>query len=173
MGATVLLLDVDGPVNGGGRCGWHGPPRTGKAYAHGGWAYRIRWAPQAIDRLRALHTSGAASIRWATTWIDHEVTQIERLVGLPPLGLTYPPDAARAVSETFRTEHRAAKLAAALAVVRSGARLIWVDDDAIPAAGPDRDELDAAGALLIAPDDRRGLRPEDLDMIEEYARQEP
>ncbi len=50
-----LMLDVDGVINGHPRlCGWDGPPRRIKA------GFPVHYEPQAIDRLRRIHTSG----RW-------------------------------------------------------------------------------------------------------------
>jgi hypothetical protein len=162
VSAAVWLLDIDGVLNGFGRCGWSGPPRTSRVLVDG-LAYRIRWAPQLIDRIGALHDSGLVEIRWATTWVEHGTDQIERLTGLPAF-----PHAYRHIQGV---RHRDAKLNAALDVAGFGHRLIWTDDDAIPAAGPDRETLDAAGALLVVPDERRALRPEDLDAIEAYVRE--
>jgi hypothetical protein len=76
----------------------------------------------------------------------------------------------RPASPDFPTAHLLAKTCAAVNVVRSGRRLIWTDDDAIPPSGQDRDILDAAGSQLIAPDPRRGLRPHRLDKIEGFIR---
>jgi hypothetical protein len=144
----VWLLDVDGVLNGIGRAGWQAPPRTGTAYADG-VGYAFRWAPQLMKEIRTLLPD--VEVRWATTWIDAGTSQLEDLLGLPELAVAYPPDPARRpTSSHFRTAHLLAKTRAALDVLRSGRRLIWTDDDAIPPAGPDRDVLDAAGALLIA-----------------------
>jgi hypothetical protein len=108
-------------------------------------------------------------VRWATTWIDAGTRQLEDLLGLPELPVAYLPDPARRpTSSDFRTAHLLAKTRAAVDVLRSGRRLIWTDDDANPPAGPDRDVLDAGGALLIAPDPRRGLRPDHLDQIRSF-----
>ena len=162
----VWLLDVDGVLNGTGRAGWHAPPRTGTAYSDG-VGYTFRWAPQLIQAIRALLPQ--VEVRWATTWIDAGTGQVEKLLGLPALPIAYPPDTARrSTSPDFRSAHLLAKTRAAVEVVRSGHRLIWTDDDAIPLSGQDRDILDAAGALLIAPDTRRGLRPHHLDQIQSF-----
>jgi hypothetical protein len=60
------------------------------------------------------------------------------------------------------------KLAAALAVVQSGRRLIWTDDDAIPFEGPERALLEDRGAPLITRRPGRGMRPDDLVRIDAY-----
>lgn len=159
MKRPVWLLDVDGVLN-VARPGWGAAPQSGTAYS-GGQAYRIRWAPALVTRIRALHHSGLVEIRWCSTWCS-DADQIERLLGLPRLDRTWHHDISPQAAPT-------AKLAAARAVLDQGRRLIWTDDDAIPASGPVRDELTATGrALLIAPMPTRGLQPDDLDTIEAF-----
>jgi hypothetical protein len=152
----VWLLDVDGVLN-ANRPGWGAAPRSGMAYA-GGMGFKIRWAPALANRIRIMHRSGLVEIRWATTWCPW-AGQIENLLALPALGRAFD-------GEVNGTAARLAKYAAAQQVLAEGRRLIWTDDDAIPADGPDREAL--AGALLIAPSPRRGLQPEDLDAIEKF-----
>jgi hypothetical protein len=159
MGRTVWLLDVDGVIN-VARPGWGAAPRAGTVNS-GGLPYRLRWAPALVARIRALQAAGDVDIRWCSTWCD-DADHLERLFGLPRLG--------RAWSEAINGSYaRIAKLAAARAVLDAGDRLIWTDDDAVPASGPDRDELVSTGrALLIAPAPNRGLQPDHLDVIEAF-----
>jgi len=157
----IWLLDLDGVLNGFGRCGWSAHPCRRRIVA-GGVEWRMRWAPQLIDQIRDLYDSAAVEIRWATSWIDHNISRIEFLMGLPSFPTAYPPGTAGPDG------HPVAKLAAALGVIDAGHRLIWTDDDAIPAGGSARDALEAAGALLIAPDLHRALRPEHLNQIRDY-----
>lgn len=150
----VWLLDVDGVIN-ANRPGWGAAPRRGYAYADG-VQWRIRWAPALIGRIRGIHIAGLAEVTWCTTWCSW-AEQLERLFGLPPL-----PRAAVSAGVHAPGE----KLAAACEVLTGGRRLIWTDDTeahegSLPAGVPDR-------ALLIAPDDRRGLQPEHLDQIDAF-----
>jgi len=157
---TVWLLDVDGVLN-ARQPGWGGPPRHGYAMSEG-VSWPIRWAPPLIARIRALHRCGTVEIRWCSTWCA-DVGELERLLGLPPLE--------RAFTDSVEPGEGAdaLKLAAAFAVIDSGYPLVWTDDVAIPADGPERDRLLAGGrTLLIAPDSRRGLQPEHLDTIEDF-----
>ncbi len=62
----VWLLDVDGVIN-VPRPGWNAAPRSGNACS-AGTAFRIRWAPALLDRIRALHHTGSVEIRWCSTW---------------------------------------------------------------------------------------------------------
>jgi hypothetical protein len=166
---AVWLLDFDGVVNGGSRPGWHAPPRTTRVVADG-QSYRIRWAPQAIEEIVAVHATGLVEIRWASSWIDVGTDGIERAVGLPPLPHAYPADLDRLRQRgaAFKAAHTAAKTAAALDVVASGRRLIWTDDDAIPTTGPAREALDDTGALLVIPTPGRALRPEHLASVRTF-----
>ncbi|GAB7036280.1 MULTISPECIES: hypothetical protein [Catenuloplanes] len=160
MKQPVWLLDVDGVLN-AARPGWDAEARTGTAYG-GGHPYRLCWAPALINRIRALHHAGSVTLRWCSTWCA-DADQVERLFGLPPLERAW----------TDPVDHGVApgvKLAAARAVLDRGHRLIWTDDDAVPAGGPVHDELVAAGrALLIAPTATRGPQPAHLDEIEAFA----
>jgi hypothetical protein len=63
---------------------------------------------------------------------------------------------------------------AAIAVINAGHRLIWTDDQFTPSSGELYDYLTRDGkALLIRPKDsgkRTGLRPEHLDLIDEFVK---
>ncbi|MCM0677649.1 hypothetical protein NCC78_23600 [Micromonospora phytophila] len=159
----VWLLDVDGVIN-ANRPGWGGPPRKSQVWSDTDRVpYVVRWAPALIDRIRLLHESGMVDVRWCTTWCP-DAHRLEYLWRLPPL--------ARAISADPMPRGPACwplKLAAARAALAEGRRLVWTDDDALPAPGRLRDELTASGqALLIAPKSNRGLQPEDLDRIESF-----
>jgi hypothetical protein len=157
--APVLLLDVDGVLN-ASKAGWGSAPRNGYA-ACGGMEFKIRWSPEVVVRLQAL--ASAAEIRWATTWVGDTI-QIERLLSLPHFEDAFTADDMRRLGGAHF-----AKRWCALGVVESGRRLIWADDEAF-LDWDGRTELEAAGHLLIAPRPSRGLRPEDLDRIEEFCR---
>ena len=157
--APVWLLDVDGVLN-GSRTGWQSTPKSTWVTASDGNRYRLRWAPALIVGINLVQESGLIDVRWATSWIN-DTTVLERALGLNPLP--------RAYTAPHGVWHARYKLTAALGVVADGRRLIWTDDDAIPTEGPDREYLDAAGALLIAPTPSRGLRPADWDTIRAYA----
>lgn len=150
------LLDVDGVLN-ASRPGWGAAPRRGIAVA-GAEPWTIRWAPALMRRIRTIHTAGQVEIVWCTTWCPW-ADQIERLLGLPALGRAWNDE------ELFGRPALEAKRDAARRALAEGRRLIWTDDDAIP-RGPYRVGLD--GALLIEPDPRKGLQPEDLDRIEAF-----
>jgi hypothetical protein len=160
----VWLLDVDGVIN-IRKSPWGSAPHNGRAYDNG-TEWKMRWAPQLITRIRALHKSGEVEVRWCTTWCSN-ADQLERLFKLPVLG--------RAFTEELRgAQCSAAKLAAAQAVLAEGRRLIWTDDVEVPTERSEPvlyAELTAGGrGLLIRPDERGGLRPEHMDAIEVFVR---
>lgn len=161
---AIWLLDVDGVIN-ASRAGWSAAPRTKTALEGGLIPWKIRFAPQLVRRIRVLHESGLVEVQWCTTWCP-DATQLEHMFGFPALARALSDADASAKGEVTRS----AKVAAALAVLADGRRLVWTDDDAIPELGPERAELDAAGALLIAPRANRGLRPEHLEQIETFLR---
>lgn len=146
---TVWLLDVDGVIN-ASKAGWSAPPYSGWAYANSD-SWRMRWSPQLIERIRKVHNTGRVEILWATTWVGY-TAQLERLFKLPALL------SAGAMSMSVED-----KQTAALEVLDSGRRLIWTDDEAIPYSWfSDHDRL------LIRPRSNRGLRPEHLDLIDNF-----
>lgn len=160
MAETTWLLDVDGVLN-ANKPGWSAAPYNGSAYANVD-EFRIRWAPALIERIKGIHRTGLVDIVWATTWCPW-ADQIERLMGLPEFG--------RAWTNDKRGWYaREAKRNAARDVIIQGKRLVWTDDEAIPRAGTDRELLDTAGALTIAPKPNRGLQPDDLDAIEMFVK---
>jgi hypothetical protein len=154
MKPIVWLLDVDGVIN-ASKAGWSAAPRSGWAYSKG-VGYRMRWAPALIERIRKVHLEGSVEILWATTWVG-DTDGLQRLFRLPEFN--------SARSQSMSTPY---KRMAAEDVVDSGRQLIWTDDEAIPTVGGLYDKLVDAESLLIAPKPNRGLRPEHLDMIDEY-----
>jgi hypothetical protein len=159
----VWLLDVDGVLN-VTRPGWGGAPRQGTACS-AGIGYRMRWSAELVSEIRRLHRSGTVEIRWATTWVD-DIEQVERLLRLPPF-----PTAFSGLNAAPSVKAPGYKAEAALRIVEAERRpLIWTDDDAIPTSGPLIDHLAASGmpTMLMRPDPRRGLQPEDIHAIEEF-----
>jgi hypothetical protein len=156
----VWLLDVDGVLN-ATRPGWSAPPHTLDTYADGSW-WRLRWAPALINRVRAM--TRTVDVWWATTWCPH-ADSLEGIWRLPCLPRALTAEVATGSVDVVTR----AKVAAAHAAVAAGRPLIWTDDMCVPILGPVRDDLVAAGALLIRPMSRRGLQPEEMDAIEEYA----
>lgn len=157
---AVWLLDVDGVVN-ARRPGWGQAPRHGHASA-GCAQYRICWAPGLAEALVRHARDPRVSIVWCTTWCPW-ADQIERLLGLPALGRAWADDLNGYAAS-------AAKLKAARDVLALGRRLVWTDDLEVPTPQSDRvlwDELVGGGnALLIRPDPRRGLCPDDLALLD-------
>ena len=156
MSKTITwLLDVDGVIN-ASKAGWSSAPFSGNAY-YKGHSYRMRWAPQLIERIRQVHALTSVEILWATSWCGY-TDQLEELFKLPAL-----------LSAWSMRMYPEDKEAAALAVVESGKRLIWTDDEVVPESGDLYDTLTAENkSLLIRPRASRGLRPEHLDRIDQF-----
>jgi hypothetical protein len=160
----VWLLDVDGVIN-TIKPGWGAAPRKSLVWSGAdNTSYVLRWSPLLVDRIRALHDGGRVEVRWCTTWCP-EAERLESLWRLPTLARALDADPMPRGPQCWPL-----KLAAARQVLAEGRRLIWTDDEALPAPGPERDELTTDGrALLIAPRANRGLQPADLHLIEKFA----
>jgi hypothetical protein len=149
-----LLLDVDGVLN-ASKAGWKRAPK--RSYAHAeGMAWIMRWEPQVMLKLHALHNDRSVTILWATTWVGN-TDALETLFGLPHFE-----------SAADSSMNIGDKQAAAEALIDMGHDVIWIDDEAIPLDGPLFDKLVEADALTIRPHPGRGLRPEHFDEIDDY-----
>lgn len=157
----VWLLDVDGVLNVFQPSGWGVDLTRAKV------GFPIRYNQPLIDRMRAIHLSGAVEIRWSTTWCGYK-DQLDRLGDLFDLDLPRAFEN-RPMSHTWAE----LKVEAALAVLEEGRRLVWTDDGEVEAGRrlfPALAQAEAAGrALLIAPEDVLGLQPEHLELIEAFA----
>jgi hypothetical protein len=156
---AVWLLDVDGVVNliGSKQTRWPGgQKRTTVA------GYPIRWAPDLVDFVNTVNRAGMCEVRWATTWLDDNlVDALVAALGFDHFASAY----VRQPSEV----HPEAKRRAACRVLDVGRRLLWTDDDAIPAKRRERIELLGDGEgdrwLTIAPSESYGLGPSDAASI--------
>jgi hypothetical protein len=159
-GPPVWLLDIDGVLN-------VFQPSWGVDLTRVKVGFPIRYAQPLIDRIRAIHASGAVEVRWSTTWCGWP-NQLDHLGQLFDLDL---PRAFgdRPMSKTWGD----LKVEAALAVLAEGRRLIWTDDGEVEAGRrlfPALAQAEAAGqALLIAPESVLGLQPEHMAQIEAFA----
>jgi hypothetical protein len=172
----VWLLDIDGVVNVLAR---GGPPdcwpadawlqRTVRADVpdRGEMTLPILAARPVLDFVARVHASGAAEIRWHSTWRAAAVTALAPALGLPAVPISVAPEWAQTAAMWW-------KIPAARRVAESGRRLVWTDDQLTLYRGdvlsePDLTALDRwAGALLLATDARVGLTPDDLRRIEEF-----
>lgn len=146
---------MDGVIN-ASRPGWSAAPYSGTAYAKG-HSWRMHWSPQLIKRIRQVHDTGLVEILWATSWCGY-TDQLEELFKLPALRSALPTEM------SYRTKCEAAE-----AVIKSGKKLIWTDDEVVPLFGHLYDILTAENkSLLIRPKANRGLRPEHLDRIDQF-----
>lgn len=156
---TVWLLDFDGVVN---IIGWKPSPwpgAMGKATIAG---YRIRWAPDLVDAINKVHTSGQAEVRWATTWLENGlVALLTNTLGLGPFPAAY--------DRLPHQVHDDAKVEAARRVLANGDRLVWTDDAVIPQKIAERKKMLGDGSwLAVRPPETRGLSPADFDAIADF-----
>jgi hypothetical protein len=152
----VWLLDVDGVVNAFDPR-WEREPLHQDVVDEHGRTFLICWAPELLERIRALIDAEAVEVRWASTWCGW-TEGLERAFGLPALPSAFAVPDGRYVGDV--------KLAAVRAVLAEGRRLIWTDDMETPEVGPLFDELTADGRAF--PSAVQGLCPEDMDAIEAF-----
>ena len=172
----VWLLDIDGVLNVLTR----GPlpdcwpaeawvQRTVRADVpdRGEMTLPILAAQPVLEFITRVHDSGAAEIRWHSTWRMAAVTALAPALGLPAVPISVAP-------EWTGTAEMWWKIPAARRVAEAGRRLVWTDDQLTVYRSdvfsePDLTALDRwAGALLLATDARVGLTPDDLRRIEEF-----
>lgn len=154
----VLYLDVDGVLNAldVSRSRWPDVRTVHERPVPGGRAYRLHLSAAMGAALAALEVE----IRWATTWAQAAGPCISPHIGLPlDLAVSCTPDdpASHFKGEAIRAEVEAERRP-----------FIWVDDEAISGtwkrwAAQVRD--DGVPNLLVEPDTRSGLTPEDLERI--------
>lgn len=158
-----LLLDVDGVIN-ADRPGW--PDADARATVTLDCCVDVplplRWSPMLLAKLANLHHLGLVEIRWCTSWCPH-VDTLHQVWNLPTL------QACWSAHIPAGPQVDALKLKAARDVLADGARLIWVDDEAIPRANVRRSLAMTGDALYIVPDPRRGLSPGQVRQITEFA----
>lgn len=192
-GMPLWLLDVDGVLNAvalvpdpGVWPQW----RRGVAGTDGGTrTWPITWAPAVIEELTRWMAQGRVEVAWLTTWAHDANGELGALLGMPqlPVAGTPPSRVNTAAADPAGIPPRAhAEVAGADAVdpltghwwkfdavrrLLAGApdrALIWTDDDL--AAEPEvvawMEEHTAS--LLIAPDPRVGLTPEDLRAVDGF-----
>jgi hypothetical protein len=176
----VWLLDIDGVLNVLAR---GAPPDCWPADA---WVQRtvradvpdrgemtlpILAARPVLDFVARVHDSGAAEIRWHSTWRTAAVTALAPALGLPSIPISIAPEWAETAAMWW-------KIPAARRVAEAGRRLVWTDDQLAiyrtdVLSEPDLTALDRwAGALLLTTDPQAGLTPDDLRRVAEFLDQE-
>lgn len=169
----VWLLDIDGVVNALARvlpsAGW---PREAWVQRlvradipdRGLMSVPVLAAQPVLDFITHVHESGAAEIRWHSTWRTAAVTTLGPALGLPAIPVSIAPEWGENVAMWW-------KIPAARRVAEAGRRLVWTDDQ-LTIYGTDarnEPELTAlerwSGALLLSTDPELGLSPDDLRTI--------
>lgn len=180
----IWLLDVDGVINVAARVPgvpvWPAEAWIRTQARAGRRSYPILAAQPVLAFIRDVATSGAADVRWHTTWQHDAVTHLAPALGLPALPVENAPEFASAngasgYAGTF-TGHTWWKLPAARRRVAAGQVLLWTDDDLAldsvqRAIGVE--PLPADTTLLIAPQTHVGLTPDHLAAIASFLERWP
>lgn len=162
----VWLLDFDGVINAVSPAWgvktvrrWSPPSKFAL-----GKTYRVRWAQPLIDRIRQVHESGLAEVRWCSTW-NMDTDALAEMTGLVfPASFPLEPN----LHWTLVSGRK--RLAAQAVLEREGRRLIWTDDVEVPFTWELAYSTVTEGgrALLIRPKERVGLTPAHMDQIDRY-----
>lgn len=184
----LLLLDVDGVLNPYAAKPTARPHgyRTYRYTADGRWfggrnirrhaGLRIWLHPGHGAQLRALAAEADLELVWATAWMHDANTYASPAVGLPDLPVIEFP-AADLAPDPSGWSHWADTgnwKWSAVAAYAAGRPLAWLDDEhdssGFPAARAEFDRVrEGTPTLLCQVDPRRGLRPEDLRQVADWA----
>lgn len=167
MGMPITwFLDVDGVINIIGnrpRGGWPRYANTIIPQGVNGLAWPICYAPALVELLNLLAQRRVVSFRWLTTW-EHDAPR----VFAPAVGLTL---GRWVAAEDTGTSRGWWKLDAIIDHIGEDSDFfIWTDDhmhDSRVVKLAERHVIDMLPerAMAICPDSRRGLRPEEFDVI--------
>jgi len=172
------LLDVDGVINAVASepdvSLWPARAWLRTAARAGGRTYPILAARPVLDFVGDVVASGAAEVRWHTTWQHDAVAHLAPALGLPALQVEDAPEF-HAVGELpsgyaggGHSEPTWWKLPAARRAIAAGRVLVWTDDDL---ASPTvqralaEEPIPADTTLLVAPRTDRDLTPRHLRTI--------
>ncbi|MEO6886278.1 MAG: hypothetical protein ABI232_08350 [Jatrophihabitantaceae bacterium] len=164
----LWLLDIDGVVNALATTALSAP------WSIGQWIQRTVFAPidgrglvtlpvlaarPVLDFITSVHESGAAEIRWHTTWRGAAITHLAPVLGLPQFPMSIAPE------WQTRTDSFSWKIPAARRAVAAGRRLLWTEDALAGHGLPDATAAGLDDALLISPQSEIGLTPSNLASI--------
>lgn len=155
----VWLLDVDGVLNflhdKSAARAW---PDAAKFRSGNG--FNICWSPQMLKRIRAIHDTGLAEVRWLTTWGSQANTFLSETFGLPTLEV--------AGSPPFLEKSGWWKLDDVRTVHETGVKVVWTDDDIVYSSEALAwlEEVGSERIRCVSP--TGGLLPEHLDLIETW-----
>ena len=177
----LLLLDVDGPLN-PYTAKPHRRPDGNRTFRHtrrGGWhtgrdarryaGLRVWLNPTHGAQLRALAEDTSLELVWATTWMHLANTLVAPAIGLPALPVIefpdFEPEAGWRRDGSWKWR--------AVASFADGRPLAWLDDEhgggfTEARAWFDRQRAGVPTSLCHV-DPRRGLRPEHLEEVRDWA----
>jgi len=151
----VILLDVDGVINMGGRnsClkSWDDREST---YVNG---FQIQFSPTVVERINRWNSK--AEVRWLTTWDEKAQNMLAPALKLDHFPLARDPY--RCWGKLYTADKTAEE-------VGPDRLIIWIDDELTSWVKYDRDHQNILclrkNTVLVSPGD--GLRPEHLDYID-------
>jgi hypothetical protein len=168
MTEPVWLLDIDGVVNAyGGRAKLptHAWPEADWIVAKAN-GFHIWAARPVLEFIRETHESGAAEIRWHTTW-QHDAQLLADALELPTFRVQPAPEFH---SYTQRAVGWWKLPAAERVLMEEERRLVWTDDDATWSlhGGKEAALRQLGDVLVVAPSEQTGLCKSHLRLIREF-----
>ena len=123
-------------------------------------------AQPVLDFLTLVHSTGAAEVRWHSTWRTSAVSELAPALGLPAFAISVAPEWTESPRQGWW------KLPAAERAAQGDRLVLWTDDDI---SGYLRSDQEIArrlttlavrkGTMLVSPERRTGLSPADLARI--------
>lgn len=174
---NVWFLDVDGVLNAITRStpqsritgsGWASPFEVKNPAQFERTKFPIRWDPQIIERIAAVHTSGLAEVIWLTTWGHSANWTLRDLLGLPEFRVLADPESLNWQNRMHRDDWWKADPVRDYIAARQPKKVIWTDDDLGWNKPRLQDVLTREGVLTVSPHETKGLLPADLTRIEEF-----
>lgn len=159
------FIDIDGVLNVIGRHspqgGWGHYERTTATNEFSTQAWPICYSPTLMRLLSLLHHKGVVTFRWLTTWEHEAPTQFAPAVGLD-LGCWIAGEDLGTSITWWKLDVIVDHLAEG-----GGGLTIWTDDDIKHSHHALRvvDFLHPEQALVVCPDQAKGLTPENFDLI--------
>jgi hypothetical protein len=168
VGNVSLYLDVDGVVCPFGATGGT-PWGTAWRYAYAGML-EVAYAGELVEDLNRLAPEPGLRCVWLTSWEDLAPAVLCPATGLNGSGWpVLTADGAGSGAEWWKLEAIQADVS-----ISAPERIIWVDDQlAYEGRAQAWARILGARALLVSPDPRTGLSPQELDAIRTFAQGQP
>lgn len=129
--------------------------------------FPITWRQDIVDRIMEMHHSGVVKVVWLTTWGRGANYGLHELFGFPRLEVIADPEDHPYRGLTFQNWWKAVAVRNYLDN-NSPSKIVWTDDDLNYHANTVADIRERVDAMIISPDERRGITDIHLNQIEAF-----